>query len=543
MAKRLILNALKSVLSDYLEIDDNNFDLNLAVWSGSIVLHDVKLKTDKLFRHYNLSFVHGIVQTLEVQIPWTALMNSPVKVKIDGAYLQVCPLDVSALDKEETRRRVLAVKKDKIAFADKFISFPSDLDGDENDGDDDSSASKAGNKDKTWVQIWTAKIVDNLEISLNNIHLRYEDSERLYGSNSTYSAGLTLSSFVLTTCDLNWNSKFVARDVNDLKEAIRKMCKIENFGVYWNMKSMALANLPLDEWRRCMHDIIYRSDDSVPIDMVRELFADSQLKADGQKCHPLAMKYIVSPTNKLVIKVIHNDLDNIALDTPKYDVSIVNERLDCALDGLQYKQLQQTMELIGSTERGRQPYMYKPAVRPSGRASVKAWWKYACKLVLKRPRYIHLVKMSKTAAVDNEFADSLSKKEREEMEALEERLSLHTIIIFRHQAAEEMIAEKKSTAIIRKKENKKKKGSSLSLLSLHSFEYHCCCHSDRICMTPLLNRKTHSTIYSIQLHTTHIADIYSLFVSTIFTPTISYDFIYRQQEGCEGANLVWILQW
>jgi|SaaInlStandDraft_5_1057022.scaffolds.fasta_scaffold711410_1 hypothetical protein len=42
MAKRLVLEALKGVLNDYLEIDENNFDL--AVWSGTIVLHDVKIK-------------------------------------------------------------------------------------------------------------------------------------------------------------------------------------------------------------------------------------------------------------------------------------------------------------------------------------------------------------------------------------------------------------------------------------------------------------------------------------------------------------------
>ena len=48
MAKHLVLNVLQGVLSDFLEIDEKNFDLNLAVWSGSIVLKDVKLKTDKL---------------------------------------------------------------------------------------------------------------------------------------------------------------------------------------------------------------------------------------------------------------------------------------------------------------------------------------------------------------------------------------------------------------------------------------------------------------------------------------------------------------
>ena len=118
MAKQIVLNVLQSVLSDFLVIDKDNFDLNLAVWSGSIVLHNVKLKTDKLFRNFNLSFVHGVVKTLEVQIPWTALMNSPVRINIDGVYLQVKPMNVSALDKNQTRNRLRIMKQENVRFSD-----------------------------------------------------------------------------------------------------------------------------------------------------------------------------------------------------------------------------------------------------------------------------------------------------------------------------------------------------------------------------------------------------------------------------------------
>ena len=68
---------------------------------------------------------------------------------------------------------------------------------------------------KSWIDIWTSKIVDNLEISLKNIHVRYEDDSHPNGS--TYSAGVTLSSFLLTTCDANWKTSFVTRSGEPMK--------------------------------------------------------------------------------------------------------------------------------------------------------------------------------------------------------------------------------------------------------------------------------------------------------------------------------------
>ena len=472
MAKQIVLNVLQSVLSDFLEIDEDNFDLNLAVWSGSIVLHDVKLKTDKLFRNFNLSYVHGVVRTLEVHIPWTALMNSPVRINIDGVYLQVKPMNVSALDKNQTRNRLRVMKQEKIEFADKIIDFnkadTSAIDDNEDDDDEDDEEEdidirrekrikRKKEKEKGWMETWTSKIVDNLEINLKNIHIRYEDTHSLNGS--TYSAGVTLSSFVLTTCDANWHTSFVARS----DEPIRKMCKVENFGFYWNMTSQSLENLPWKEWIEAMYKIIYRSEDfrhNEHVDSVdlakRVAFMKAQAVADGSRSEPGYMKYLVLPTNQLVVKVLHNDHLVTPGETPKYEVSIINEELELSLDGLQYKQLNQTLEMIGAVEAKRQPYMYKPIVRPLGKESCRLWWRYACKLAIKRPRYIRLVKLSKMVNPHNQFESMLTEEDKVEMIELEDRLSMHTIIVFRHMAADEMAHEareaRRKEALLRSKE-------------------------------------------------------------------------------------------
>lgn len=43
MAKRILLDILVKVLGEYIELDAENFDLSLAVWSGHIALKNLKV--------------------------------------------------------------------------------------------------------------------------------------------------------------------------------------------------------------------------------------------------------------------------------------------------------------------------------------------------------------------------------------------------------------------------------------------------------------------------------------------------------------------
>ena len=121
MAKRLLLNVLLSVLGDYIEgLSEDN--LKLGVWSGEISLNNLQLNRSILQR-LNLPVViaHGSVQYLQVVIPWASLESNPVKIIIDGIYLQVGPLDLAVLDAEELTVRALAMKTFKLQEIDKAI--------------------------------------------------------------------------------------------------------------------------------------------------------------------------------------------------------------------------------------------------------------------------------------------------------------------------------------------------------------------------------------------------------------------------------------
>jgi hypothetical protein len=102
----------------------------------------------------------------------------------------------------------------------------------------------------SYFQLLAMKIVDNLEISISNIHIRYgshidntafesnlslfiryEDS--IIRPNCTIAAGITIETMALSTTDENWVEKFVVRDNKpDKLSVINKLWKMENFSIY-----------------------------------------------------------------------------------------------------------------------------------------------------------------------------------------------------------------------------------------------------------------------------------------------------------------------
>lgn len=358
-------------------------------------------------------------------IPWTALLNSPVKVLIDGVNLQVGPLNIAVLDKEETRKRVLSAKMQKLRMVDKFIDYPSgdgieDMEyGQSDEGDEEKTKQIAPNVRATYMQQWTSKIIDNLEITLKNVHLRYEDSQTI--PRSPFSAGITLNSFTLSTCDEKWHEKFVARDVNKASLSIWKMAKVYNFGIYWQTKSIVLAKETFSDWSIKMKALIYPGIGTTE----KSVFTDIQ--------------YILNPANNLIIKLTHNGrtVENL----PKFDMVVESTNLPLSIDRAQYLQVLQTLVMIGMTEKKRQPHMYRPSERPVTPEGARAWWRYACKMVVRRSKYIQLVKLSHTLDPTSGHMDIRAMEQKREAQELEERMPLRSLIIFRYAAAREMQEE------------------------------------------------------------------------------------------------------
>ncbi len=90
-------------------------------------------------------------------------------------------------------------------------------------------------KNQSFTSSLITKIVDNLQFTVRNIHIRYEDS--LSNPEHPFSAGITLAEFSAVSTDANWNPTFIQNS----GDGIHKLARLESLSVYWDTDSESLA--------------------------------------------------------------------------------------------------------------------------------------------------------------------------------------------------------------------------------------------------------------------------------------------------------------
>lgn len=62
----------------------------------------------------------------------------------------------------------------------------------------------------------TTKIIDNLQFTLKNVHIRYED--KLSDVGHTFAVGITLKELSALSTDDNWSPKFISEPSNSINK-------------------------------------------------------------------------------------------------------------------------------------------------------------------------------------------------------------------------------------------------------------------------------------------------------------------------------------
>ena len=371
MAKSLLLNILVDVLGNYVE-GLSRENLKVAVWSGTIDLYNLKLKATALDKlNLPIRVERGYLKKLHLKIPWASLESKPVIAELDGIYLQAGPIDLSKLSAEDSQRMITASKQKKLDEAERDI-----LNVIQKKEDIQETAKKA-----TYVQQLTAKIIDNLEVTLTNLHIRYEDSTSIPGS--VFSCGMTIESLSLATTDENWSSRFVNRDITKRKEtAINKLGTMENFGAYWNTSNEPLGKMSFREWEAQMQARIYRSDasSSPSTDSSRSGLTSAKSGREASLVLPNvaeSMTYLLAPPNQFSMKVTHREV--CTESQPKVDVVMQSTTLPFQIHADQYQQLKLVSQEFRDIDRRKLLITFRPKSRPT--VSPREWWHYAFHLL------------------------------------------------------------------------------------------------------------------------------------------------------------------
>lgn len=338
MLESLVSAILNRTVGQYIEnVSSDQF--KVAAWSGNVSLKNLKLKKEALDKfRLPVDVVDGFVQQLELNIPFRYIQTQPVVVKVKNVTLLCMPRAQSNYDEADDERRKQQVKQEKLANAELL-----NVKGTEGMSEQDAK------KQEGFISQLVTKVIDNIQITVENVHFRYEDS--LSDPGNTFAAGITLASFTVDSCDANWQKTFVEGN----HDQIYKLATLNSLAVYWNTKSKSMKGLAPDQLVEQYGALIARDDDI-----------------------PSENQYILKPVSgegKLTLR------RHPEKGVPKQHATLLFDELGFVLDDDQYRT---ALLMIGQFHfyiRQQQYRKYRPIEEPS--KAPKEWLRFAGDSVLR----------------------------------------------------------------------------------------------------------------------------------------------------------------
>jgi vacuolar protein sorting-associated protein 13A/C len=410
-----------SLLNRFLGMYVKNFDpkqLNVGIWSGDVTLRNLELRKEALDQlHLPLNVVEGHLGQLTLSIPWSNLRGQPVKVNIEDVFLLSAPKTEANYDAEEEERRAHAIKIEKLESAELLKERTTE-----------GMSQEEQLKSQSFTQSLTTAIVDNLQVSIKNVHLRYEDSIATPGH--PFAVGLTLKEMSAVSTDSDWRPTFI----QSTSGTTHKLAVLNALSLYWNTDAELYgtgkgSDVGTDALELDRDDLIARFRDAI------ETGENSQ--------------HILKPVSgRAGIEIDKTGKS----DRPKTKARLLFEELGFILDEDQYRDGLMLIDLFHYFIRHQEYKKEKPAKSP--KEDAQAWVRFAGKAVLNkihdrnrrwswayfkerrddRIRYIELFKKKKKE-------EKLTPDETKEMDALEFKLSYEDLRFWRSLARNQLRKE------------------------------------------------------------------------------------------------------
>ena len=422
MLEGLVAGLLNRFLGMYVK----NFDpaqLKVGIWSGDVKLRNLELRREALDQlKLPINVVEGHLGELTLVIPWSNLRGAPVKVFIEDVFLLASPKEEAEYDEEEEARRKQRIKMEKLDSAE-LLKERTQM----------GLSPEEQKRTQSFTESLVTKIVDNLQVTVKNIHIRYEDAISAPGH--PFALGVTLEEFSAVSTDGDWTPTFI----QDSTQTTHKLATLEALAVYWNTDTELMgpgreARSPGAQVAR--HDDILERFRSMIVGRDKDLSGDHQ--------------FILKPVSGQA-KI---ELDKTgSTHVPKFKANLLFDEIGVVLDDQQYRDALMMVDLFHYFIRHQEYKKFQPkGVTP--KEDPRAWLKFAGNAVLSkihernrrwswdyfrerrddRRRYIELFKKKKQN-------QPLSPEENDDLDRLEWKLSYEDLRFWRSLARNQLKKE------------------------------------------------------------------------------------------------------
>lgn len=417
MLEGLVANLLNRFLGMYVK----NFDakqLNVGIWNGDVKLKNLELRREALDQlHLPVNVVEGHLGQLTMSIPWTNLRGKPVRVNIEDVFLLAAPKVDSEYNEEEEAKRENDVKLEKLENAELLKQRNSE-----------GQSQEEQQKSQSFIESVTTAIVDNLQVSIKNIHIRYEDS--IASPGHPFALGVTLQEFSAVSTDQNWRPSYI----QSTSGATNKLAVLNALAFYWNTEAELFGT---GSGQHVGAEAQGEDHDG----MVKKF--RKAVEGDGNR------QYMLKPVSGRAAV----EIDKTGkIEKPKIKARLLFDELGFVLDDEQYRDALMMVDLFHYFIRHQEYKKLQPKVTP--KEDPKAWltfafksvhgkirernrqssWEYIKERRDDRLRYIELFKKKKKE-------EKMTPEETEELTNLEKKLSYEDLRFWRSLARNQLRKE------------------------------------------------------------------------------------------------------
>ncbi|CAF3667368.1 unnamed protein product [Rotaria sp. Silwood1] len=320
--ENLVVYLLDKYLSDYIENLDTK-KLKIDLWSEKLTL----------------------------EVPWKTVYTSPTKATIDGLFLLVVPKTEVEYDAKRDEKEKHEAKMREVH---KIEELRKEQEAQQN--------SKESNKNNdTFMERMQLQIIRNLELSIRNIHVVYEDKSTK--PDHPFAIGFTLNYITLHTTNPNWQPTVLKEDT----ACIHKLGDLSALSIYWNTNAQSRSGLSRNAVLKSLKEHI----------------------AINNKTAPKNISYILRPLNIKAKIILVMKPRQEEFKKPMFDIKIDLDEISLNINRDQYLDLLDLLEFQDylSTKSKYIKYQIKNDIekKPSRKR-----WKFAYEAIVNedvRPRF------------------------------------------------------------------------------------------------------------------------------------------------------------
>lgn len=279
-------------------------------------------------------------------------------------------------------------------------------------------------KNEGYVGGLVNRLVDNVQVSVQNVHIRYEDDVSVPGH--PFAVGLTLGGFTAVSTDAEWKPTYI----HNSKDGVHKLAQLDSLSIYFDTDCESLAGMPTDK-------------------AIIEF--NKRIAKAGPEPSSVKHQFIMRPVSgEGRFTINHHPNDH----TPKTDAELLFKELAFTIDEDQYRDALSMLDLFHFYTRKNQYRKYRPESKLIEQNKNRALFQFAQNAILSevkekhrrwtwdyfrerrddRKLYIYVFKL--------DARGEIQPNDRVQLDELERKLSYQDIRFYRSIARSELRKEK-----------------------------------------------------------------------------------------------------